>query len=274
MNPDSLEAALAGLPLGPYRYFDRTGSTQVEAAAWANSGAPHLALVVADEQVAGRGRFDRRWFTPPRAALAFSLVLRPGEAVNSSPGFIQQYTALGALALSSALAPYGLAPEIKWPNDVLLERKKTAGILVEAYWQADRLEALIMGIGVNVTPASVPPPEPLIYPATCVECALGRAVDRLALLRSILEQLFAWQARLGSPEFWQAWSDRLAFKGEWVRLEGSDTGLAEGLVQGLNQDGGLVLRGRDGREYTMYSGELRLRPIDFSGAGDHAVREE
>lgn len=274
MDLQSLQFALAGLPLGSLRYFDKIGSTQLEAAAWADAGAPDRALVLADEQVAGRGRFDRRWFTPPGSSLAFSLVLRPTDPLHQDPDFVRQHTVLGALALASALEAYGAEPRIKWPNDVLLQRKKAAGILVEAHWQADRLQAIVMGIGINVSPASVPPPDEMIYPATCVETALGRPVDRVELLRALLKQLFSWQPRLGSPEFLQSWSDYLAFKGEWVRLEGADLDLREGLVLGLDEAGGLLLRGRDGRVHTLYTGELRLRPMDFIEPSPGMDRQE
>src|SRR5690606_3785950 len=144
-----LEQALQGFSIGPWRYFDRLGSTNDEAARWADRGAPHLALVLADEQYAGRGRLGRQWFTPPGAALALSLVLRPRPENRLASEQIPFYTALGALALSQALRrQLGLSPAIKWPNDVLLVGRKTAGILAEAQWQGDQVQAVILGIGV------------------------------------------------------------------------------------------------------------------------------
>lgn len=263
MDQKSVEQALSGLPLGPVRFFHQAGSTQDEAASWADAGAPDRALVIADEQMAGRGRVGRRWFTPPGSALALSLILRPESRVQSRS--TPWYTALGALALADVLEGEGLAPEIKWPNDVLLQRRKTAGILVEAQWLGSRLEALILGIGVNLSPASVPPPGEALYPATCVEEALGRPVDRLAFLRALGRRVLARRPSLGSQSFLDAWNQRLAFKGKWVRLVGSEIGVDNtAQVVGLDSGGGLVVRSPDGQEHHLVGGEISLRPEDLA----------
>jgi BirA family transcriptional regulator, biotin operon repressor / biotin---[acetyl-CoA-carboxylase] ligase len=265
MNRFDVEQALAGLPLGGIRYYEQIGSTNSDAARWADQGAADLALVLADEQTTGRGRQGRKWFTPPGAALAFSLVLRPasGETLDMTV-HLARLTALGALAICQALRhSYGLAAEIKWPNDVLLERRKVAGILAEAYWQGENLSAVILGIGINVAPPAVPPDGEVIFPATCVQSALGRPLERLPLLRSVLESLLEWRGHIGQPAFQLAWEDWLAFKGEWVEtMAGSSEGNApvrQGLVLGIDPAGRLRLRDRDGAEFTLHTGELRLR---------------
>src|SRR5512138_3442617 len=125
MNQNQLRKVLSKLPLGDVRYFDSIGSTNNEALAWATSGAKDLSLVIADEQTAGRGRLDRKWFTPKGTALAFSLILRP--AAEDQP-FLMRIVGLAALAVADALRTRGLAAQIKWPNDVLLEGRKVAGI--------------------------------------------------------------------------------------------------------------------------------------------------
>ena len=265
-----MQASLNGLALGPLRYYERIGSTNDEAARWAASGAPDLALVVADEQTAGRGRMGRSWYTPPGAALAFSLVLRPSQAAAPVGHAATHLTALGALALATALESlYGLPAEIKWPNDVLVQRRKLAGILAEAQWQGEALQAVILGIGVNVEPGSVPDDPELNFPATSVAGCLAAqgerppAVDRLELLRAMLEQLLGWRAQLGTPRFLQAWEERLAFKGEWVRLLRHEGGEAayplEGMVLGLDPNGALRLGDRAGRVHAIQAGEVHLR---------------
>lgn len=95
MQVTILEQSLSTLPLGATRFFDSIGSTNDEALRWARAGAPHLALVVADEQTAGRGRLGRRWYTPAGSALAFSLVLLPESLPTNS---LTRLTAQGALA--------------------------------------------------------------------------------------------------------------------------------------------------------------------------------
>jgi BirA family biotin operon repressor/biotin-[acetyl-CoA-carboxylase] ligase len=169
------------------------------------------------------------------------------------------------LAVCEALENrYHLQPQIKWPNDVLLVRRKTCGVLVEAHWQGDRLSAVILGIGINIAATSVPPDEQVRYPATCVENATGYPVDRLELLRSVLESVIAWRSLLDTARFISAWNQRLAFKGEWAELAGEPgpDGLTAGRIMGLDEDGGLILRDHAGRDHTVITGELRLRSTD------------
>jgi BirA family biotin operon repressor/biotin-[acetyl-CoA-carboxylase] ligase len=263
MERSKVGAALGNLPVGPWRYFDRLDSTNLEAARWVAQGAPDLALVVADEQTAGRGRLGRSWFTPPGAALAFSLILT--EAVQ--PHLLARLTALGALAVNSALQEgYALATHIKWPNDLLAGGQKLAGLLTETTWEGESQGVTILGIGINVAPASVPADDGLLFPATCVETALGHPIDRWQLFAGVLGALLHWRARLASHEFWQAWEDRLAFRGEWVRVTSGQArpgsaGLYEGRVIGLNPDGALRLLSHSGEEVAVPNGELHLRPV-------------
>jgi BirA family biotin operon repressor/biotin-[acetyl-CoA-carboxylase] ligase len=275
MDQNSLEHLLAGLPLGPLRYFASVGSTNDIAARWAKAGARHRALVVADEQTSGRGRLKRRWYTPPGSALAFSLVLRPEAlpfdlAGGSAPGLLR-LTALGALAVSETLnevLPPMLPAQIKWPNDVIATRRKLAGVLVELQWEGSRLSAVVVGAGVNVAPASVPPAEQVSFPATCVEEVVDQPVDRWALLAAMLKKLLYWEERLPEEIFMHAWRGRLAFRGEWVHIltesgvEGAEPTQIEGQIAGLEEDGSLRLRLRSGQMASIQFGEVSLRPID------------
>lgn len=296
MDKTSLEEALKDLPLGRVRYFERIESTNAEMSRWADEGAPDLSLAVANEQTAGRGRAGRGWSTPPDAALAFSLLLRGQEAphytaptestisppiydielsgrpelkgINQDvPARLARLTALGALAVCDALdGLYGLRAQIKWPNDVLLERRKVCGILSEAHWQGERLSAVILGIGVNVAPQAAPPDSEVIYPAASVEAALGRRVEREELLRAVLERIVFWRGQLDGPEFLRRWDERLAFKGETVQVylgtEMAGRPDEEGELLGLDAGGCLRLRTRSGDERALCTGELRLRPVE------------
>src|SRR6185503_20404303 len=105
MNPNELQKALSKLPLGDVRYFETIGSTNNEALAWAASGAKDLSLVIADEQTAGRGRLNRKWFTPRGSALAFSLILRP--MADEKP-YLTRMVGLAALAVADSLQTRGL----------------------------------------------------------------------------------------------------------------------------------------------------------------------
>ncbi len=279
MDVKSLRASLSDLHLGAIRYFDTIGSTNDEAAAWIETGAQDLSLVVADEQTHGRGRMRRRWFTPPHAGLALSLVLRQSQPLesNASASLLSRLTGLGAVAVCAALqACCQLKAQIKWPNDVLLGGRKVAGILAEAYWRGDLLESVVLGIGVNVTPEAVPPAGELNFPATSVETEAGSSIERLALLHSILEQIIFWRLRLSTPEFLQAWELHLAYKGEWVHIlnygpalsadeDAEPESVQEGELLGLDSAGGLQLRNRSGRMILVRNGEIHLRPLSSSG---------
>jgi BirA family biotin operon repressor/biotin-[acetyl-CoA-carboxylase] ligase len=280
MDIKSLRRVLSDLPLSAMRYYDSIGSTNDDAAAWIEAGAQDLSLVVADEQTSGRGRLQRRWFTPPQAGLALSLILRHSQPVNSEAAsrLLSRLSGLGALGVCTALkANCQAEAQIKWPNDVLLNGSKVAGILAEATWRGDLLEGVVLGVGVNITPQAIPPDTELNFPATCVETETGTLVDRLNLLHAILEQIIFWRQRLATPDFLQAWELHLAYKGEWVRVlnsvpsqpsaEAAETEtVCEGQLLGLDASGGLRLGDRSGQVIVIHSGELHLRPLPSSDA--------
>jgi BirA family biotin operon repressor/biotin-[acetyl-CoA-carboxylase] ligase len=262
MDHSSLQACISGLPLGLLRYFDSVGSTNDEATRWAEEGAPHLSLVVAGEQTSGKGRMGRRWYTRPGGALAVSLVLRPDQLGLILPPRI---TGLGALAVCEALQEnYGLGAQVKWPNDVLVGDHKLAGVLVEASWLGEELQAAILGIGINVALDSVPPAGELDFPATSVEAALGSPVDRWGLLRNVLEALLIWLPYLDQARFLQAWQGQLAYLHEWVQLIRDGEEPVEGRMLGLGDDGSLLLESPSGKEVTFQAGEIHLRAVDRS----------
>lgn len=255
---------MSDLPVGSVRYYPQVSSTNDLAVRWAEAGGPHLALVVADEQTAGRGRSNRRWYTPPGSALAFSLILR-GQTPGLDQEAIPRVTALGALAVCEAINQdfsASLPAQIKWPNDVVAERRKLAGVLAEAHWHGQDLQAVILGVGINVAPDSLPPAEALDFPATCVSNMLGYPVDRWSVLHAVLARLLEWLPRLGKPRFIRAWEQRLAFQGEWVLVSAGSQLSLEGQICGLNPDGTLRLQTRSGEKMNLRFGEIHLRPVD------------
>jgi BirA family biotin operon repressor/biotin-[acetyl-CoA-carboxylase] ligase len=258
MDEKTLRAALRDLTLGGLRFFTAAGSTNDEALAWAARGAPDFSLVVADEQTSGRGRMGRAWFTPPGSALAFSLILRPNPAEREQIG---RFSGLGALALVQALRGYGLTAQVKWPNDVLVQRCKVAGILVETVWSGDEIDSLVLGMGVNVYPASLPPPESLTFPAACLQSATLAILSREALLKDILSALVALRAGLASSAFLEAWQDALAFRGEPVQVWQGSAAPLRGEVQGLQADGALLIKNSSGETQVVHFGEVHLRPL-------------
>lgn len=269
-----LRHALEGLPMGLCAYYSKVGSTNDEALRLAESGGPDFSLVIADEQTAGRGRLNRRWFTPPGAALAFSLVLLPEAAWQESNGeamglILPRWTALGPLAVCQALEErYRLPAQIKWPNDVLVDLRKLAGVLAEAIWEGESLKAVVLGIGLNIASSSVPDPGDLLFPATCLADCLQAPVadpERLALLRTILEQILDWRRRISGVEFIQAWQTKLAFLDEWVwitpaRSDASQSSL-KAQILGVEADGRLRAKDETGAIRQFVSAEVHLRPF-------------
>jgi BirA family biotin operon repressor/biotin-[acetyl-CoA-carboxylase] ligase len=245
-----------------FHFYPTIGSTNEEAMALARQGAPDGTVVVAEEQTAGRGRAGRSWFTPPGSAIALSIVLRLRSITPEAVGGL---SAVGALAVAEALEDLGAAALIKWPNDVLLGGRKVAGVLVEGSWSGPDLEYVVIGIGVNTGPASVPAQPG--YPATCVETMVGRTVDRHDLVARILDRLGRWLPLLGSADLVDAWERRLAFRGRDVSVV-DETGREEmrGAVEGLLADGRLRLRTGEGALRVARPEGAHLRPVDTDAA--------
>lgn len=272
MNQEQLEQALRGIPLSAVRYYDTTGSTNKEALEWAKKGAPDLAVVLADEQSSGYGRRGRRWYTPKGEALALSLIIQPTitESRLSAPtragvSLLLRLTALGAVAVMDTFRDeYKLDANIKWPNDVLVNGYKLAGILVEALWMGEILTGAVIGIGVNVRAGSIPAEVTLDSPTNCLENLLNEPVDRAALLGQILKNLLFWRPRIFTDSFLNKWEKSLAYLDEWVTFmrdqgpSGEDSFTAQ--ILGLGPDGALRILMGDGSAKTLHESEFRIRP--------------
>jgi BirA family transcriptional regulator, biotin operon repressor / biotin---[acetyl-CoA-carboxylase] ligase len=255
---EDLSRYLDPLGLGAWCYFPVVDSTNDLALAWAGEDAPDWALVVADAQTAGRGRGERRWVTEPGCALALSLVLRPSPVEAQ---FAPRLTALAALGLIQALSEWGLAAQLKWPNDILLGGKKVAGVLVELEWASDQVKSAVIGMGVNVSPGAIPEGTALRYPATAVESELGATVDRWALLAATLAAIRDYRNILTSKAFVEAWNGQLALRGTWVRVRIADKEPQQMKVLGVEADGQLALEQADGQVISTATGEI-LMPGD------------
>jgi len=258
MNQSKLNKLLSKLPIGDIKYFDSIGSTNDEALAWAANDAKDLSLVVADEQTAGRGRLDRKWFTPPGTALAFSLILRPSAAERPH---LSRMVGLAALSITDVLLARGLSPQIKWPNDILLNGCKVAGILIESVWSGDDVDCMVIGMGLNILKGAVPDTDMLLFPATSLEEALGYPVERTEVLHDILDTLIGLRLQISTNEFMAKWEKLLAYRDTQVQVERGGEGSVIGNVSGLSQDGSLRLRDQDGKSLTVQFGDVRLRPF-------------
>lgn len=255
MDSDQLKILLAHTPVSELRYFETTGSTNEDAFAWLIAGAPDFALVVANQQTAGRGRFQRRWITQADSALAFSVILRPRP--EEMP-FLQLYSPLGGIAVAAGLEQLQLHPQIKWPNDVLIGQKKVCGILAETAWDGINPLGVVLGIGINILPAAIPLSDSLSFPAGSLAEFLPDLPDRWEILAVILQQLKGWQSRMGNEAFMRYWQEHLAFLDQEVEIRGVPGTELSGRLVGIDPSGELILA-TDTGEVNIQVGDVHLR---------------
>ena len=249
-------------------YFETIGSTNDVAASLVGTGDREGAVVVADAQTAGRGRRGRTWFSPPSAGLYVSVVLRPSRAAVAPERAIALLTLSAGVALAEAVERVtGLGPSIKWPNDLLVGRRKLAGILAEgiAAPSAGGLQAVVLGFGINIMSAAYPPElSPIV---TSLETELGRGVDRAAVCAEALACLAARYDDLLAGRhdaILDAWRAR-AFGARGSKVEwDTPSGVKHGLTDGIDDMGALLVR-VDGYLERIVAGEVRW--------GLHAARD-
>ncbi len=255
---------LTQLPLGDIFLYPEVGSTNQVAEEKIKDGAPPFSLVVADSQSEGKGRLGRSWVTRAGKALALSWILYPDPG-RIQPETLGRVSGLAPVAVAEVLREhYALPAEIKWPNDVLVDGKKAAGVLVDVRWNGCQLTDVVLGIGVNVARDSVPPREELNFPAISLEEAAGKEISRLDLLVQIMETLFKWYSRLAEPSLLQAWDAMLASKDQQVKVTAERGLMGLGKVAGISDDGFLRLISEVGEEIEYHSGEMQLRLVDIS----------
>ncbi|MEK6608085.1 MAG: biotin--[acetyl-CoA-carboxylase] ligase [Myxococcota bacterium] len=256
--PDLLEGAVVE-PLLETRWLgrqwhwhDEVGSTNDEARALAEAGAPHGAVVVAEAQTRGRGRLGRAWHSPPRAGLHLSALLRPTIA----PGEAPPITLAAGLAVAEAVEGSGLPDvRLKWPNDVRAGGRKLAGILTELAAEADRIRFLVVGIGVNVNTESFP--VELDESATSLRLALGRPVDRAIFTADLCRRLERWVDLFladGAAPILAAFRAR-AELGRPVRVD-TGTRVVDGVSEDVDDAGALLVRTPDGAIVRVTSGDV------------------
>ncbi|MGH9378376.1 MAG: biotin--[acetyl-CoA-carboxylase] ligase [Terriglobia bacterium] len=255
LTPSLVSAALGECEMGRkiIHYFV-AGSTNTLALRFASDGAPHGTVVVAEEQLAGRGRFGRSWYSEKSAGIYVSVILRPPLAPSAAPIL----TLMAGLAIHQAVAELtGLAPDIRWPNDLLLGGKKMGGILTEMNAELDRVHAVVVGIGLNVNhqdmPAGIRPV------AISLRMESGKVYSRIQLLAGVLRQLQHFYCILlgqGSGAIARMWEQKSTFaRGKRVRVK-TDAGELLAVTEGLESTGALRLKFDDGRAAALVSGEV------------------
>ncbi|WP_419917520.1 biotin--[acetyl-CoA-carboxylase] ligase [Candidatus Poriferisocius sp.] len=219
-----------------------TGSTNADLLAAARQGQESGVVLVADYQRAGRGRRGRSWGATPGSSLLFSVLLRPRLGPHDSH-LVTTALALAAVEACDALA--GVRPGLKWPNDLVVGDRKLAGVLAESVVVGERLEAVVVGMGLNVLAGAAPPEAAAI--AIALEEVCGFALQREALLAAILPGLSRWMdavpERGGRLALVEAARSESVTVGQMVSVRMADGVVLEGLAEDLDEGGGLVLRG-------------------------------
>jgi BirA family biotin operon repressor/biotin-[acetyl-CoA-carboxylase] ligase len=258
MNSEEIDMLQEFLQVPAIQFFKTIGSTNDAAGSWSRQGAVDGSLVLSDTQTAGRGRHDRRWQTRPGSALAFSIILRPSDVECQ---MIHLFAPLGGVAVCDALRQgLGLPAEIKWPNDILIHRKKICGILAETSWFENKVEAVILGIGINVAHESIPPVDELQFPASCIDDEHGQPIPRYEILKMVVNTLFEWRKEMGKPDFFQYWQEHLAFQGEPVRIIEDGKTIVFGRQSGILPDGRLEITTANDAKIGVSAGDVHLRP--------------
>jgi BirA family biotin operon repressor/biotin-[acetyl-CoA-carboxylase] ligase len=245
--------------MGRHIHFEEVvPSTQKIAHSLAGDGAEEGTIVVADQQTSGRGRLARAWFSPKQTGIWMSLILRPKIPINKTP----QLTLLTAVALIQAIEEVtGLTPEIKWPNDILINGKKIVGILTELQAEADQVHSVIIGIGMNVNHALDQFPEELQSVATSIAIETGKSSDRAEVIQAIMknfEKLYTSYLMHGFKPvklLWESYAISLNKNLIARTLHGSIRGRAVG----IDDEGVLLLETAEGKIEKIYSADIEIQ---------------
>lgn len=251
--PDEIEYQLNTKKIGRKIFaFNKITSTNDRAMALADNGAPEGSLIIAEEQTSGRGRRQRTWVAEPGKHLLFSVIFRPRWTIEQ----VQRLTQMMVIAAARAIRrETGLAVSVKWPNDLLIEGKKIAGVLTEMRGQADAIDFVIVGLGLNVNGQA---PKNVRYPTTTLQELTGHSVNRLSLLRVLLEEAEALYAELvqnGMETIIKEWKNLSMMIGTLVKAEYHEISI-EGMVMGINDMGHLLIRTELGLVKALSSGEI------------------
>lgn len=237
--------------------FDTIDSTNTEAARQAKRGADEGVCVIAREQTTGRGRLGRSWVSDKDSGLYFSIVLRPKIEIQKLPVI----TLMTGVAAYDTLKEFGLAPDLKWVNDLYVGEKKIGGILAETVDTATGL-AVIVGIGINLTSRNFP--DEIAETATSIESEIKKKIGRDEVAESLTRYLGyfyeIFRQEDGRAEIMRQWQKRSSyFSGKNVRVMLADS-VVEGVTDGLAENGALRVKTADGNTTIVQAGDVeRLR---------------
>jgi birA, biotin-[acetyl-CoA-carboxylase] ligase region len=241
LNQEELKQILAGKFIGhQLHYYEEIGSTNDEAFRLGLAGAPEGTVLIADRQTAGRGRMQRSWHSPDETNIYTSIILRPEIELAKAP----QISILAGVVVAEVLNDY--CPDkvkLKWPNDVLIDRKKVCGILPQIKTSANAVNFIVLGIGINVNINNDQFPDEIRDLATSLVIETGKKISRLELIISLYENLAKWYKQLlkkGFGSIREKWLSLTPMIGQTVQVMFHEETVS-GKAIGLDEDGSLIL---------------------------------
>lgn len=242
-------------------YFDETGSTNTVLSRLAQSGASEGTTVIADKQTSGKGRLGRKWVSPPGMNLYMSVLFRPAIPAWESP----LLTLLASIAITETIKKTGVRnTSIKWPNDVLIEGKKAAGVLTEMEPRGDRVDYIVVGIGVNINMTREQIKRELGEAAkfaTSLRENLGVDIDRAKFAGDLLYELESWYRtfnRRGKSSIIKEWTERWGGFNKRVRVSAEDGKVIEGTATGIDGEGHLLIKKEDESLVRIITGDVTV----------------
>jgi BirA family biotin operon repressor/biotin-[acetyl-CoA-carboxylase] ligase len=256
LRPEDVRHGLRTKVIGKeIRFFQEVTSTNTLAMELAADDAPEGTVVIAETQTSGKGRLGRKWISPKRN-LYLSVVLRPNIPIHKAP----LITLTGAVAVASSIrTSCGLEAGIKWPNDILISGKKVSGLLTEMSAEQDRIRHIVLGIGVDVNMEMGELPPEVRSLTTTLAAEAGAKINRTALLQQVLRDLERWYQKFlnNHADVLEEWKKLNMTVGNRITVSGAGEDL-EGLAQGVDSDGRLIVRLDDGAIRTVAAGDVTI----------------
>lgn len=238
------------------RLLPEVESTNTLAVEMAQKGAPEGTVIAAEKQTGGKGRLGRTWISP-RGNLYLSVVLRPDIPPHKAP----LITLMGAVAAASAIRKqFSLQAGIKWPNDIFIAGKKAGGLLTEMSAEPDRVKHVVLGIGIDVNMDLKELPEDVRRLSTTLSAAAGEKIDRTLLLQSIITELDRWYQLFLKNEaaVLKEWEEFNVTLGKRVAVVSGVGVVHEGMAQGIDNEGRLILKLDDGSLHVVAAGDVTI----------------
>ncbi|MFC1670015.1 biotin--[acetyl-CoA-carboxylase] ligase [Spirochaetota bacterium] len=236
-------------------YSESIDSTNIKAKELANEGHQEGTVIIADSQSKGKGRKGRHWFSPGKTGIYMSLILKPPII----PSEAQKITLITAVAIAEVLKYYaGIDVRIKWPNDILVNNKKLAGILTEINTTKDSINYIIVGMGINVNTPLESMPSEIRDIATSILIETNKEMEKWDIVKVILESFERYYNKFlnnGFADILEEWKRLSQIMGSKIKVD-LEKGSIEGEVVEVDKDGFLIIRDSDGNDEKIIAGDV------------------